>query len=70
MESSTTISFTCSGNVTLIIITDTASKKIKLDGTNMTTDTDGVYTQSLSSGTYTITKGDSINVYAIIVKTN
>ncbi len=70
MESATTISFTCSGNVTLIIITDTASKKIKLDGGNKTTDTDGVYTESLSSGTYTITKGDSINVYAIIVKTN
>ena len=70
MESATSISFTCSGNVTLTIITDTASKKIKLDGNNKTTDTEGVYTQSLSSGTYTITKGDSINVYAIIVKTN
>ena len=67
MESSTTITFTCSGTVTLTIITDSAAKRIKIDNTNYTTDSNGVYTTSLSSGSYTISKSDTMNVYALIV---
>ena len=68
MEQNTTISFTCQSTVTLTIITDTASKKIVIDGTKYTTNADGVVSIELAKGTHTITKGDSINVYAVIVE--
>jgi pectate lyase len=67
MESATAISFTLSTSATLTLITDTAAKKIKIDGTSYTTDADGVVTQSLASGSHTVVKGDSMNLYAIII---
>ena len=68
METSTSIKFSTTQSVTVTIITDTASKKIKVNGTAVTTDTNGVATVTLTSGDHTITKGDSVNVYAIIVE--
>ncbi|MBR4372977.1 MAG: hypothetical protein IKP49_01265 [Treponema sp.] len=68
MESSTSISFTLSAASTLTIVTDTASKKIKIGEDAYQTDSDGVVTQSLSAGSYTVTKKDSMNVYAIIIE--
>ena len=68
MESSTSISFTCTTSVTLTIVTDTASKKIKVNGNNNITNADKILTITLEAGTHTIIKGDSMNVYAIIVE--
>ena len=68
MEKATSISFTTTASATITIITDTASKKIKIGDTKYTTDANGVYTMTLAAGTHTITKGDSMNVYAIIIE--
>jgi len=67
MESSTSIAFTLDSAATLTLITDTASKRIKIDDTKYTTDTDGILSQSLEAGSHTVAKGDSLNVYAIII---
>lgn len=66
MESKTTITFTTSKALKLIIVTDTASKKIKVDGTNETTDSNKVVEVEIAAGSHTITKGDTMNVVAII----
>lgn len=68
MESSTSISFTTVDELTITVVTDGASKRIKFDGTNKTTDAEGIYSETLAPGSHTITKGDSINLYAIIAK--
>ena len=67
MESSTAITFTIDSAYTLVIITDSDSKKIKLDNSDKTTDANGVLSIDLASGSHTITKGDSMNVYALIL---
>jgi pectate lyase len=67
MEKSTSITFTLDAAYTLVIVTDSSSKKIKIDDNNKTTDSNGVYTIDLASGSHTITKGDSMNVYALIL---
>ncbi len=67
MESSTNIAFTLDSAATITLVTDTASKKIKIDDTKYTTDTDGIVSQALTAGSHTVTKGDSMNVYAIII---
>lgn len=69
MESATNISFTTTEELTITVITDgTSGKRIKFDGTNYTVDADGVISKILAPGSHTITKGDSINVYAIIAE--
>ena len=68
MEKATSITFTAAKQVTVTVITDTASKKIKIGGTEVTTDSNGVATATVDAGTIVITKGDSMNVYAIIVE--
>lgn len=69
MESATNISFTTVDELTITVVSDGASgKRIKFDGTNHTVDADGVVSQTLAPGSHTITKGDSINVYAIIAE--
>ena len=68
MESSTSVTFTTAAPKTLFIITDTANGKIKVDGTSVTADSDGVVSVSLNAGEHSISKGDSLNVYSIIIK--
>ncbi len=68
MESATSIKFSTTQSVTVTIITDTANKKIKVNGTAITTDANGIATVTLESGDHEIKKGDSLNVYAIIVE--
>ena len=67
MESATSIKFTLASTSTVTVVTDTASKNLKVDGTKTATGADGVLTTSLASGAHEITKGDSMNVYAIII---
>ena len=67
-SSKTSISFTAEKEVVLTIISDSAGKDIKINDTSYTMDADGVLKITLSSGTYTISKDDSMNVYAFIVE--
>lgn len=67
MESSTSIKVTPTSDCNVILKFGEAGKKFKLDGTAQTTDADGSYTFEGKQGTtYTITKGDAINLYLII----
>lgn len=65
MESSTSIKVTVSGSTKVKLYFDGASKKVKINGTSKTTGSDGTWSGSFTSGTLTITKGDSMNLYAI-----
>ena len=67
MESSTSIKVTPTSDCNVILKFGEAGKKFKLDGTAQTTDAGGSYTFEGKQGTtYTITKGDAINLYLII----
>ncbi len=70
MESSTNISFTAPSAGTLTLVfggsTAAAGKTVKIDGTKYTADSNGIVTQSITSGSHTIAKGDSINLFYIV----
>ncbi|MCM1529985.1 MAG: hypothetical protein NC093_08335 [Alistipes sp.] len=63
MESATSITFTAGSSGLLTLVTDSASKNIKIDGDKYATDSDGTLTIDLGAGAHTITKGDSMNLY-------
>jgi pectate lyase len=67
MESATSISFTISSPMTLTLVFagGESGKKVKIDGTNYTTDAQGRVTVQLEAGAHEITKGDSINLFYI-----
>ena len=62
MESATSITFTASADGTLVLVTDTANKTIKVNGQKYTTDDNGVATVAVSAGAVEITKGDTMNL--------
>lgn len=65
LESPTEISFTAAGAGTLILV-QTASKRTKVDGTNYTSDANGVIKiENLAAGHHEITKGDTADLYYI-----
>ncbi len=64
LESSTSITFSGSGTLTLVL--SEAGKGVKIDGTEYTTDSNGIITAALSSGSHTITKGDSANLFYMV----
>ncbi|MDR1748727.1 MAG: hypothetical protein LBR47_06690 [Spirochaetaceae bacterium] len=47
--------------------TSAAGKKIKVDGTSYTINSNGYLTVPLSAGSHSITKGDGINLFYIAV---
>ena len=51
--------------LTLVFASTETEKKVKVDGTNYTTDGNAVVTVDLAAGTHEITKGDSINLFFI-----
>ena len=68
MESATKIAFTPSENMTMTLYLDTPGKKIKINGTAETVGPDGIVTVTLTAGTaYEITKGDTMNLFAIVL---
>ena len=67
LESSTNISFNLGGNSKLTLITDTSTSNFKLDGTKMSTNSNGVTTVDVSAGTHTITKADTGNIFMLII---
>ena len=73
MESSTNIAITPMADckITLVFGTSDVSKRLKLDNTTFTTDANGMYSFNGTAGTtYTLTKGDSINLFLIIFEKN
>ncbi|MDE6775306.1 MAG: hypothetical protein K2J37_03265, partial [Ruminococcus sp.] len=68
MESATSISFNAGsdGKLTLVFGSAESGKKVKIDGTNYTTDSNGIVSADLKSGSHTITKGDSINLFYMV----
>ena len=68
MESSTTITFTLTEAKILTLVFGTASKTVKINGTAYTTNANGIVTVELEAGSYSITKGDSINLYYMILE--
>ena len=67
MESSTSITFTLTEARTLTLVFKEASKNVKVNGTAYKTDANGIVTLELEAGSHTITKGDSINLYYIVL---
>ena len=71
IETSTNISFTISEECTLILVfggsTNAAGKSIKIDGEKMKIGSDNILTVTLGAGTHAITKGDSINLFYIVL---
>ena len=67
LESSTNISFTVSNSCKITLITDTSTSNFKLDDTKISTNSNGVTTVDLSSGSHTITKADTGNIFMLII---
>lgn len=68
IESKTIVNFTATAGSKLTIISDGASKQIKINGKRYTFDANGILTVELSAGEITISKDDSMNVFAFIVE--
>lgn len=68
IESKTIIKFTATARSKLTIISDGTSKQIKINGKRYTFDANGILTVELSAGEITISKDDSMNVFAFIVE--
>ena len=66
IESATEFSLTPTDPCTITLVFDKSSKNVKVDGVNCKTDAQGCYTFTAEPGkTYVITKGDSMNLFAI-----
>lgn len=68
MESSTSITFTAPTDGTLTLVfggsTSASGKTVKVNGTSYLADSKGIVTVSVTAGTaYSVTKGDSINLF-------
>ncbi|NDW13175.1 T9SS C-terminal target domain-containing protein [Bacteroides sp. 214] len=68
MESATVISFTITeeSTLTLVFMTDEGGKRVKINDVNKTTDS-YIYTIDLPADTYTIKKGDTMNLFYMSV---
>lgn len=68
-EKDTTISFSATESFKITIVTDKANKGIKINGNKYRTDESGILVlENFDSGDIILTKGDSMNVYVIIVE--
>jgi len=68
IESGTQINFTTSAAMTITLYTDKGSgSKIKVDGADITTVSDGTASVVLQAGPHTITKNASLNLWLIVL---
>ena len=63
MESATNISFNAGSAGTLTLVFAEANTEVKVNGTKLTADANGILTTNVSAGTNTITKGTSSNLF-------
>ena len=68
IESKTEIVFNAGASSKLKLVTDGASKKIKINGNEYTTDSNGILIVDLPEGEVKITKKDQVNVFLISVE--
>jgi len=69
IETDTKVMITPTKDCTIILVFDVAGKKLKIDGTAYKTDSNGEYSFSATGGkTYTLTKGDSMNLFLILFR--
>lgn len=66
MESSTSIDFTAPSNGKLTLVFVEPEANVKIDGTKYTASGDGIITVELSSGSHTITKADTANLFYMV----
>lgn len=66
IESSTSVEFTLAESKKVILVTDGLSKKIKIDGKAYQADSDGIVEITLEAGSHTVTKGNTMNLFALI----
>ena len=67
IESSTSITITPVADCKVTLMFDAAGKKLKIDGVQQTTDANNTYSFNGTAGkTYTLTKGDPMNLFLII----
>lgn len=67
MESATSITFNAGSAGKLTLVFAEAGKSVKVDGKKYTTDANGVATVDLEAGSHTITKGDSISLFYMVL---
>ncbi len=67
MESSTSITFNGSGTLTLVFSAENANRRVSVDGTKYTIDENGIVTVELEDDTHTITKGDTANLFYMVL---
>lgn len=67
MESATSVKFTIEEEMTLTLVFGKADKtpNIKIDGTKVASDSDGILTYKLAAGSHELTKADSHNLFYI-----
>ena len=69
LESSTSISFTLSSDMTIVLVLGNAGvysgQTIKINGTTYTSDNNGIVTVELTAGEYSITKAGTTNLFYI-----
>ena len=69
MESSTLISFGIASDMKLtLVLNDAAGKNIKIDGEKHTVGSDGTLAITLAAGEHTITKGDTMNLFVLVLE--
>lgn len=66
METATSISFTAAQSGTITLVFAETAATIKIDGTKYTSSGDGIITVDLDSGTHTITKADTANLFYMV----
>ena len=67
IKTETSITITPVADCKVSLIFDAASKKLRIDGVQQTTDANNTYSFNGTAGkTYTLTKGDSMNLFLII----
>lgn len=67
MEGDTSITFTLAVSLKLTLVTDGVGKKIVVDGKKYTVSENGTVVIDLEAGSHLIKKGDSMNLFAIIL---
>ena len=69
MESSTLVSFDIASDMKLtLVLNDAAGKNIKIDGEKHAVGADGTLAITLAAGEHTITKGDTMNLFVLVLE--
>ena len=65
METSTSVTFTTTEDMTMTLYFSEAEPTIKIDGGSKTTGANGIISATLAAGSHTLTKANSANLFYI-----